>query len=57
VSVPNQLATADFGGFTQVPVHARKSGSGSLLGRVTLTATSESDPSKRATAVCTVIGR
>lgn len=57
ISVPNQLTSADFGSLVQVPVHARKSGHGSLVGRVTLTATSESDPSKRSTAVCTVIGR
>jgi len=57
VSVPNHLATADFGRHVQVPVYAKRSGSGSLLGRVTLTAVSESDPSKRSTAVCTAIAR
>jgi M6 family metalloprotease-like protein len=57
VSVPNQLATADFGGYVQVPVYAKKQGSGPLVTRVKLTATSESDPSKKATASCTVIGR
>ena len=55
VAVPNQLATAEFGTSVQVPVHARKSGAGSPVGRVRLTATSESDPSKTATAHCTVI--
>jgi M6 family metalloprotease-like protein len=57
VSVPNQLATANAGQYVQVPVHAKKSGSGPLVTTVKLTATSESDPSKKATASCTVIGR
>ncbi len=57
VDVPNALATADFGKTVQVPVHAKKNGSGSLVAQVKLTATSESDPSKRSTATCTVVGR
>ncbi|HEY0641537.1 MAG TPA: M6 family metalloprotease domain-containing protein [Pseudonocardiaceae bacterium] len=57
VSVPNQLTSADFGRSVQVPVHARKAADGAFVGRVTLTATSESDPTKRATATCTVVGR
>lgn len=56
VAVPNQLATADFGRYVRVPVYAKKSGSGSFAAKVRLTATSESDPSKRSTANCTVIG-
>jgi M6 family metalloprotease-like protein len=56
VSVPNALASADVGGHVQVPVHARRTGSGPVVGKVTLTATSESDPTKRATATCTVLG-
>ncbi|WP_309114334.1 M6 family metalloprotease domain-containing protein [Saccharothrix sp.] len=56
VSVPNALATAKFGGQVHVPVHAKRDG-GSPVGKVTLTATSESDPTKTATASCTVIGR
>jgi hypothetical protein len=57
VVVPNQLATAGFGQYVQVPVHAKKDGSGPLVTQVKLTATSESDPTKKATANCTVIGR
>lgn len=57
VSVPNALATAKFGDYVQVPVHAKKSGSGPRVAEVKLTATSESDPSKKATATCTVVGK
>ena len=57
VSVPNSLATAQFGDYVQVPVYARKSGHGPVVGKVRLTATSESDPSKTATSTCTVVGR
>jgi M6 family metalloprotease-like protein len=57
VSVPNQLATANAGQYVQVPVYAKKSGSGPIVTTVKLTATSESDPAKKATASCTVIGR
>ncbi len=57
VSVPNQLASADFGRYVRVPVYAKRSGSGSRVAKVALTATSESDPTKSATANCTVVGR
>jgi M6 family metalloprotease-like protein len=57
VDVPNALATAQFGGHVQVPVHATRSGRGPHVATVRLTATSESDPSKKATATCTVVGR
>jgi hypothetical protein len=57
VAVPNALATADFGRTVQVPVHARKGSGAAPVAQVKLTATSESDPSKRSTATCTVIGR
>jgi hypothetical protein len=57
VSVPNQLATAEFGKYVQVPVYAKRSGSAAKAGKVKLTATSESDPSKKSTATCTVLGR
>jgi M6 family metalloprotease-like protein len=56
VSVPNALATAKFGGSVEVPVHAQRNG-GSLTSKVTLTATSESNPGRTATATCTVTGR
>jgi hypothetical protein len=57
VELPNALATAKFGDHVQVPVHARKTGSGSHVAQVKLTATSENDPTKKATATCTVVGR
>jgi hypothetical protein len=57
VDVPNALATAKFGQYVHVPVYAKKSGSGSHVANVRLTATSESDPSKKATATCVVVGR
>lgn len=57
VSVPNQLATAEFGGQVQVPVYARLTGSGPRQVQVSMTATSESDPSKTSTAACTVVAR
>jgi hypothetical protein len=57
VAVPNALATAGFGQYVQVPVYAKKEGSGPFVANVRLTATSESDPGKKATASCTVIGR
>ena len=57
VDVPNQLTTASFGKDVRVPVYALKSGSGSRVAKVTLTASSESDPSKTDTATCTVLSR
>ncbi|WP_433240979.1 M6 family metalloprotease domain-containing protein [Streptosporangium sp. CA-135522] len=55
-SLPNRLATADFGRQTLVAVNAQRASGGSRLAKVTLTATSESDPSKTAKATCHVIG-
>jgi hypothetical protein len=57
VDVPNQLASADFGKYVQVPVYAKRSAAGARVAKVTLTASSESDPAKTATATCTVLGR
>jgi M6 family metalloprotease-like protein len=57
VDLPNALTTAKFGDHVKVPVYAKKSGSGPHVANVKLTATSESDPSKKATATCTVVGR
>lgn len=54
---PNQLTSADFGRHVLVPVYARQDSPGSRIGRVHLTATSESDPTKTQTATCHVIGR
>ncbi|MFK4084601.1 M6 family metalloprotease domain-containing protein [Kribbella sp. NPDC020789] len=55
VSLPNALTTANAGQQVTVPVHA-KPGSAPLA-KITLTAKSESDPSKTATATCVAINR
>ncbi|MEU1737247.1 M6 family metalloprotease domain-containing protein [Streptosporangium sp. NPDC020145] len=55
-TLPNQLATAGFGDRTLVAVNAQRASGGSRLAKVTLTATSESDPSKTARATCHVVG-
>ncbi|MEV7013128.1 M6 family metalloprotease domain-containing protein [Streptosporangium sp. NPDC051022] len=55
-SLPNRLATADFGEQTLVAVNAQRASGGSRLAKVTLTATSESDPSKTARTTCHVVG-
>ncbi|MDF5758128.1 M6 family metalloprotease domain-containing protein [Spongiactinospora sp. TRM90649] len=51
VSLPNELATAEAGRTVQVYVDAKRSG-GDRNGKITLNATSESDPSRTATATC-----
>ncbi|GAA2884428.1 M6 family metalloprotease domain-containing protein [Streptosporangium fragile] len=55
-SLPNELATAGSGEHTRVTVDARRAPGGSRLAKVTLTAISESDPAKKATATCHVVG-
>jgi M6 family metalloprotease-like protein len=57
VNLPNQLAHANIGTSVSVPVYARQDAPGSRVVRVRLTATSESDPTRSATATCYVIGR
>ena len=49
----NVLATAKFGETVQVPVFIDKAAGAAASGSVTLTATSESDPTKSVSAVCT----
>jgi hypothetical protein len=56
VWTPNALATAKAGGRTVVTVYARHAAGAAHRGTVRLTATSESDPTKKATAVCKVAG-
>ncbi|MFI6455453.1 M6 family metalloprotease domain-containing protein [Streptosporangium amethystogenes] len=56
-SLPNELATAGSGKSTLVAVNALRAAGGSHLAKVTLTATSESDPAKTAKATCQVLGR
>ncbi|TDD30150.1 M6 family metalloprotease domain-containing protein [Kribbella turkmenica] len=55
MSLPNALATANAGQRTTVPVHT-KAGT-STLAKVTLTAVSESDPTKKSTATCIAVKR
>ncbi|GAA0335421.1 M6 family metalloprotease domain-containing protein [Actinoallomurus spadix] len=54
--LPNALATAKAGGRTTVQVYAKRNAGAAHAGRIRLTATSESDPTKKATATCTVVG-
>ena len=56
VWVPNELASAAFGRTEWVTVYAKRE-SGSRHGRLTLTATSESDASKADTATCVALAR
>ena len=56
VWVPNELAATEFGRTDLVTVYAKRE-SGSHLGRITLTATSESDASKADTATCLAVAR
>ena len=53
ITLPNALATAKAGGTTEVEVHATRS-SGDTGTTLTLTARSETDPTKAATASCDV---
>ncbi|MEV5328231.1 M6 family metalloprotease domain-containing protein [Nonomuraea sp. NPDC052634] len=55
VRVPNALASVEFGKQKLVSVDAVRDG-GAHVAKVKLTATSESDPAKKMTATCTVIG-
>ncbi|MEU4226117.1 M6 family metalloprotease domain-containing protein [Nonomuraea sp. NPDC026600] len=54
--LPNALAAVDFGKQEVVAVNAVRASGGDRLAKVTLTATSESDPTKTVTATCPVIG-
>ncbi|MGW5265070.1 M6 family metalloprotease domain-containing protein [Microbispora sp. NPDC004025] len=56
VITPNALTAIGFGEHDDVAVHAQRADGGSRLATVTLTATSESDPARTATARCHVIG-
>ncbi|SIR30916.1 M6 family metalloprotease domain-containing protein [Micromonospora avicenniae] len=54
VELPNELATAEFGGNTPVDVSVGANAGATATTLVTLTATSESDPSKTVTSQCRV---
>ncbi|WP_214105674.1 M6 family metalloprotease domain-containing protein [Acrocarpospora catenulata] len=56
ISLPNHLATADFGKNTTVPVHALRDQGGTRTAKIKLTATSVSDPTKTDTATCVAVG-
>jgi hypothetical protein len=57
VNLPNALTTAKAGQRISVPVQALHTSNAAALGRVTLTATSESDPTKKSTATCLAIAK
>jgi len=57
VNLPNALTTAKTGQRIAVPVQALHTPNAATLGRVTLTATSESDPTKTATTTCLAIAK
>jgi hypothetical protein len=54
--LPNSLASANVGKSVDLPVYAHRDSAGSKLVRVTVTARSESDPSRVATATCYAFG-
>ena len=54
--MPNELTATEFGRTDLVTVYAKRE-SGSHLGRITLTATSESDAGKDDTATCLAVAR
>ncbi|WP_246411747.1 M6 family metalloprotease domain-containing protein [Amycolatopsis dendrobii] len=56
VRLPNALATAKFGGSTQIQAYAKRSAGAPHTARVRLTATSIADPAKTTTTACTAIG-
>ncbi len=57
VNLPNALTTAKAGQRISVPVQALHASNAETLGRITLTATSESDPTKKSTATCLAIAK
>ena len=52
VELPNALAAVEFGKSATIPVHVTRAHGAAGTATVTLTAKSESDPAKSATAVC-----
>ena len=56
-NLPNALTTAKAGQRISVPVQALHTSNAETLGRITLTATSESDPTKKSTATCLAIAK
>jgi M6 family metalloprotease-like protein len=55
-TTPNALAAVEFGDHETVKVDTQRAAGGSRLATVKLTATSESDPTKKASATCLVVG-
>ena len=56
-SLPNALATATAGSTIKVPVRAKHAGKAAPIAKITLTATSESDPTKKSTTTCVAIAK
>jgi M6 family metalloprotease-like protein len=56
-SLPNALATAATGSTIKIPVQAKHAGKAAPIGKITLTATSESDPTKKSTTTCLAIAK
>jgi M6 family metalloprotease-like protein len=56
-SLPNALATATAGSTIKIPVQAKHTGKAAPLAKITLTATSESDPTKKSTTTCVAIAK
>ncbi|MEV6283733.1 M6 family metalloprotease domain-containing protein [Kribbella sp. NPDC051770] len=57
VNLPNALTTAKTGSTVAVPVQAKYDGRSAALGKVTLTAVSESDPTKKSTTSCVALAK
>ena len=57
VALPNALATAKAGSTIKIPVQAKATPEAAKVARVTLTATSESDPTKKSTTTCVAIAK
>jgi hypothetical protein len=57
VNLPNALTTAKAGTSVAVPVQAKYDGRSASLAKVTLTAVSESDPTKKSTTSCVALAK
>jgi hypothetical protein len=57
VNLPNALTTAKAGSSVAVPVQAKYDGRSASLAKVTLTAVSESDPTKKSTTNCVALAK
>ncbi|MFC6084278.1 M6 family metalloprotease domain-containing protein [Sphaerisporangium aureirubrum] len=53
---PNQLTALEFGKTTLIPIEVQRTKTAPRLAKITLTATSESDPTKNSTTTCAAVG-